>query len=90
MGIDASTEEQVLAWMESSTEFWRPACRFVERLLLLDFGILIGVVLGNVHVFGHRMGEDKAEAQEHYRNSHPMAEPAQNHRNLLSALIPFN
>ena len=60
MGIDASPGEEVLPWMGSSTEFWRPACRFVERSLLLDFGILIGVVFGNVHVLGHRMGKDKA------------------------------
>jgi len=40
--------------------FWGRACRFAERLLLLDLGTLIGVVLGNVLVFGHRMRKDKA------------------------------
>jgi len=73
MGIDASSGEEVLPCMESSTKFWRRACRFAERLLLLYLGVLNGVVFGNVHVFGHRLGKDKAKAQEHHHDSHPMA-----------------
>jgi hypothetical protein len=34
--------------------------KVAERLLPLDLGTLIGVVLGNVLVFGHRMGKDEA------------------------------
>jgi hypothetical protein len=72
MGIDASAGEEVLPRMESSTEFWRRACRIAEQLLLLYLGVLIGVVFGNVHVFGHRMGKNEAKAQEHHHDSHPM------------------
>jgi len=39
-------------------------------------GVLIGVLLGNVIVFGQGMGKDKATAQEHHHHSHPMAQPA--------------
>jgi len=63
MGIDASSGEEVLPCMGSSTEFWRRACRIAERLLLLYLGVLNGVVLGNVVAFGERMGKDKAKAQ---------------------------
>jgi hypothetical protein len=66
-----------------------------HKSLLLDLGALIGVLLGNapIFVFGHRMGKDKASAQEHRHDSQPMAEPtlalrslALSHCNLLSAL----
>jgi hypothetical protein len=72
MGIDASAGEEVLPCTESSTEFWRRVCRFAKRLLLLHLGTLTGVVLGNVVAFGERMGKDKAKAQEHHHDSHPM------------------
>jgi hypothetical protein len=73
--------------------FRRRACWFAKRLLLLDLGILMDGLLGNIVVLGHRMGKDKAEAQEHHHDSHPMAEPALalrllalSHCNLLSVL----
>ncbi len=61
--------------MGSSTQYGPRSCRLDERPLLLGLGILNDVWLGNVHVFGHRMGKDKAKAQKHYCNSRPMAEP---------------
>jgi hypothetical protein len=73
--------------------FRRRACWFAEWLLLDDLRILMGDLLGNIVVLGHRMGKDKAEAQEHHHDSHPMAEPALalrllalSHCNLLSVL----
>jgi hypothetical protein len=50
--------------------------KVVEWLPLLGLGFLISVVLDNIHVFGHLMRKDKAEAQEHYCDSHPMTKPA--------------
>jgi len=35
-----------------------------------------GDLLGHIVVLGRRMGKDKAEAQEHHHDSHPMPEPA--------------
>ena len=71
--------------------FWRRVRRFGKRLLLLDHGVLIRDVLGNVVVFGHPMGKNKTTAQENHRDSRPMAEPALvrrllilSHCNLLS------
>ena len=49
---------------------------FAKRLLLLDLGILIGVVLCNILVFGQRMGKDKGAAQEHHHDPQPMPDPA--------------
>jgi hypothetical protein len=67
--------------------------RFAERLLLLDLGILMDGLLSNVIILGHGMGKDKAEAQEHHHDSHPMPEPALacrflalSHCNFLSVL----
>ena len=53
-----------------------PHLPFTKRLVLLHFDTLIGIVLGNVVVFGKRMGKDKAPTQESDCNSRPMAEPA--------------
>jgi hypothetical protein len=55
---------------------WHRTRWFGKRLLLLDLGILTGVVLGNVLVFNQHIGKDKAETQNHNRDSHPMANPA--------------
>ncbi len=43
--------------------FRRRACRSAEWLPLDDLRILMGDLLGNVVVFGERMGKDKAKAQ---------------------------
>jgi hypothetical protein len=63
-----------------------------QRLLLLEAGSLISTALGSVVVFGHYMGKDEAEAQEHHCDSYQMAELALwrrlltlCHRHLLSA-----
>jgi hypothetical protein len=66
--------------------FWRRVCQFTERLLFLDLDVPIGVVLGNVMVFGHHMGENKASGQEKNRESRQFAKPAlalSRHNNLL-------
>ena len=63
--------------------FWRWGRQFGKRSLPLDHGFLIRDVLGNVVVFGHCMGKDKAEAQEHHYDSQPMAEPALARRLLI-------
>jgi len=64
-----------------------------QTSLLLDLGILMGGLHANIVVFGHRMGKDKAEAQEHHHDSQPMAESqftprllALSHCDLLSVL----
>ena len=58
----------------------RHACRFTERLLRFDLGVLIVA-------FRHRMGEDKAAAHEHHCDSHPMAEALARRIGCFSAAI---
>jgi hypothetical protein len=59
---------------------WHRARWFAKRLLLLDLGILFGVLFGNVLVFSQSIGKYKAETQDHQRDSQPMAKPAREPR----------
>jgi hypothetical protein len=46
------------------------------RRLLLDLGTFLGVSLGNIIIFGERMGKNKSEAYDTYHDPYPVADPA--------------
>jgi hypothetical protein len=50
--------------------------RLSERLLFFGLVLLTDIVIDNVIVFSHSVRIDKAEAQAHHHNSHPMADAA--------------